>query len=108
MKNVSHTLKSYVQRALKWEEEGDLPSSCSNELQVYGLSSGLTSSIVFTSIDVQKINNLSLTSEAPRFLGSALIFLELPQVNNTSSISFTSEATDPLRYNVEYFLSVSL
>lgn len=83
MKNVSHTLKSYVQRALKWEEEKDLSTLSSNELQVSGQSSGMTVSIVFTSIDVQKINNLSLTSEAPRFLGSPLIFLELPKVSNT-------------------------
>lgn len=82
MKNVSYSLKSYVQRALKWEEDRDLSVSSSNELQIAGPSSGLTLSIVFTSIDVQKISNLSLTSEAPRFLGSPLIFLELPQVNN--------------------------
>ena len=49
------------------EEERDLPRSSSNELQVCGPSSGVPLSIVFTSIDIQKINNLSLTSEAPRF-----------------------------------------
>ena len=83
VKNVSHALKSYVQRALSWQEEKEFSTLSSNELRVSSPSFGMTMSIVFTSIDVQKINNLSLTSEAPRFLGSPLIFLELPQVSHT-------------------------
>jgi len=68
---------------LKWEKEKGLSTLSSNDLQVSGPSSGMTLSIVFTSINAQKINNLPLTSEAPRFLGSPLIVLELPQVSNT-------------------------
>lgn len=66
-----------------WEEEKSKSSSereCSNEIAIMA-ASGKKTTIVLTSLDVRKMNNLDLQGEAPLFSGSLLIFLEFPKVD---------------------------
>lgn len=76
-------LTSYIARALKWEEEKSKSSSereSSNEIAIMA-ANGKKTTIVLTSIDVRKMNNLDLQGQAPLFSGSPLIFLEFPKVD---------------------------
>ena len=76
-------LKAYISQALKWEEaESKDGQSTVNtyDFRVAGLA-GITSSVVFTSIDVRKMNYNTLAAEVHSFARSPLVFLDVPKVN---------------------------
>ena len=73
----------YISQALKWEEAENKDSQSTvnaNEFRV-AVPAGIISSVVFTSIDVRKMNCITLAAEVHSFAGSPLVFLDVPKVN---------------------------
>lgn len=108
-KRMSDALKGYIARALKWEEEektveGFRSQESANELHVHS-SNGKRMSIFLFPIDVQRMNNSSLVKETSKFVGSPLIFLDLPKDWNEETLErfFRNVRSMNIRNSIDVF-----